>query len=56
MLIGGKSITNSIVNLAFTVPTNAISSLVDNAGYVLHAMYVYNSSLVFAGGNCEYVF
>ena len=56
MLIGGKSITNSIVNLAFTVPTNAISSLVDNSGYVLHAMYVYNSSLVFAGGNCEYVF
>jgi hypothetical protein len=56
MLIGGKSITNSIVNLAFTVPTNTISLLGDPNGFELHAMYVYNSSLVFAGGNCEYVF
>jgi hypothetical protein len=60
MLIGGKSITNSIVNLQFSVPqtpSNIPAVPVDyNSKWVLHAMYAYNSSLVFAGGNCEYVF
>jgi hypothetical protein len=49
MLVAGKSITNSIVNLQFSTPYSASS-------WVLHAMYLYNSSLVFSGGNCEYVF
>jgi hypothetical protein len=53
MLVAGKSITNSIVNFSFTVPQTQ-----DNitTGWVLNALYLYNSSLVFAGGNCEYVF
>jgi len=58
MLIGGKSITNSIVNLQFNVPYSAPAGAAANwqTSWRLHAMYVYNSSLVFAGGNCEYVF
>lgn len=50
MLVGGKSITNSIVNLInVNVPDPTQT-------YTLHAVYLYNSSLVFSGGNCEYVF
>ena len=49
MLVAGRSITNSIVNLAFSTPYSS-------ATWVLHAVYLYNSSLVFSGGNCEYVF
>jgi len=54
MLVSGKSITNSIVNYEFSIPANA-TALPSNS-WVLHALYLYNSSLVFAGGNCEYVF
>ena len=49
MLVAGRSITNSIVNFAFSTPTSS-------PNYILHAVYLYNSSLVFSGGNCEYVF
>jgi hypothetical protein len=51
MLVSGRSITNSIVNFQFTTPANASSN-----SWTLHALYLYNSSLVFAGGNCEYVY
>lgn len=51
MLVAGRSITNSIVNFQFNTPANASSD-----SWILHALYLYNSSLVFAGGNCEYVF
>jgi hypothetical protein len=54
MLVSGKSITNSIVNYEFTIPANATN--LPSSSWVLHALYLYNSSLVFAGGNCEYVF
>jgi len=54
MLVSGKSITNSIVNYQFSIPASA-TALPTNS-WVLHALYLYNSSLVFAGGNCEYVF
>ena len=49
MLVAGRSITNSIVNYQFDVPY-------PSNNWVLHAVYLYNSSLVFSGGNCEYVF
>jgi hypothetical protein len=51
MLVSGRSITNSIVNLQFNTP-----AYVSASSWTLHALYLYNSSLVFAGGNCEYVF
>lgn len=50
MLVAGKTITNSVVNLRFNVPDPTKS------GWILHAVYLYNSSLVFANGNCEYTF
>ena len=54
MLVSGKSITNSIVNYQFSIPARAVGAPANS--WVLHALYLYNSSLVFAGGNCEYVF
>lgn len=51
MLVAGKSITNSIVNLQFSTPP-----YITGGNWELHAVYLYNSSLVFAGGNAEYVF
>jgi len=54
MLVSGKSITNSIVNYQFSIPASAVGA--PTTSWVLHAVYLYNSSLVFAGGNCEYVF
>ena len=50
MLVAGKSITNSVVNITNLNVPNTGST------YTLHALYLYNSSLVFSGGNCEYVF
>lgn len=52
MLVAGKSITNSIVNLTFTPPSDCAAG----NPYTLHAMYCYSASLIFAGGNAEYVF
>jgi len=49
ILLAGKTITNSIVNVQFTTPD-------DTAGYTLHALYLYNSSIVFAHGGCDYSF
>lgn len=49
MLVAGKTITNSVVNLSFTVPSSG-------AGWVLHAVYLYNASLVFANGNAEFTY
>ena len=48
-LIHGKPILNAVVNLTFDVP--ALSS-----SYVLHAMYLYNSSLLCSRGSAEYIF
>jgi len=49
LLVAGRTISNSIVNLSFTVPSAG-------SGWLLRAVYLYNSSLVFAGGNCEFTF
>jgi len=48
-LVHGKPILNAVVNLQFDVP--ALSST-----YVLHAMYLYNASLLCSRGSAEYIF
>jgi len=48
-LVAGKPILNAVVNLTFTTPTQA-------SDYVLHALYLYNSSLLMSRGSAEYIF
>jgi len=48
-LVHGKPILNAVVNLTFTCP-------VASASFVLHAMYLYNSSLLCSRGSSEYIF
>jgi len=47
-LIHGKPILNAVVNLSLTTP--------DNSAYTLHAMYLYNASLLCSRGSSEYIF
>ena len=49
-LVHGKPILNAVVNLQFTTPDNTAG------GYTLHAVYLYNSSLLFSRGSSEYIF
>lgn len=46
--VPGLSVQNAVVNLSLTTP--------DTDAYVLHAVYLYNSALLFADGNAEFVF
>jgi hypothetical protein len=48
-LVHGKPILNAVVNLQFRAPTAS-------ASFVLHAMYLYNSSLLCSRGSSEYIF
>jgi hypothetical protein len=48
-LVHGKPITNGIINLALTTPTG-------QSDWVLNVSYVYNSTLLFSQGTCDYVF
>jgi hypothetical protein len=48
-LVHGKPITNGIVNLLITTPTA-------QSDWVLNISYVYNSTLLFSSGTCDYVF
>ena len=48
-LIHGKPITNGIINLLLTTPTA-------QSDWVLNVSYVYNSTLLFSQGTCDYVF
>jgi hypothetical protein len=50
LLVGGKSITNSIINFKCDTPN------INGAVWRLHWLACFNSSLVFSGGNCEYSF
>lgn len=50
LLVAGKSITNSIVNFQFSTPVKS------GASWRLNWVSFYNSSLIFAQGNCEYSF
>jgi len=47
-LVHGKPILNAVVNLKFTCP--------DASNYTLHAMYLYNASLLCSRGSAEYIF
>lgn len=47
-LVHGKPILNAVVNLTFTTP--------DSGAYTLHAVYLYNSSLLMSRGSSEYIF
>jgi len=48
-LVHGKPITNGIVNLLLQTPTA-------EADWVLNVSYIYNSTLLFSQGTCDYVF
>lgn len=48
-LVHGKPITNGIVNLDLITPTAA-------ADWILNVSYVYNATLLFSQGTCDYVF
>lgn len=48
-LVHGKPILNAVVNLTFDVPALSTS-------YILHAQYLYNSSLLCSRGSAEYIF
>ena len=48
-LIHGKPITNGIVNLQITTPTA-------QSDWVLNVSYIYNATLLFSSGTCDYVF
>jgi len=48
LLIHGKPILNAVVNLQFSCP--------DGSAYTLHAMYLYNASLLCSRGSAEYIF
>ena len=47
-LVHGKPILNAVVNLQFTCP--------DSRDYTLHAVYLYNASLLMSRGSSEYIF
>lgn len=46
VLVHGKPILNAVVQLSFTAPSAGI----------LHAMYLYNASLLCSRGSAEYIF
>jgi len=52
ILVHGKEITNGIVNLEVTPPAGVSAP----AGWTLHVVYVYNSTLVFSRGTAELQF
>jgi len=47
-LVHGKPILNAVVNLSFNCP--------DASAYTLHAVYLYNASLLMSRGSAEYIF
>ena len=51
ILMHGKSITNGIVNL-----NNLVIPYVSQVGWSLNISYVYNTTLLFSQGSCDYVF
>ena len=58
ILVHGKPITNGIVNFNnLTVPYTSVPlRLGGPSGWTLHVSYVYNTTLLFSQGTCDYVF
>lgn len=48
-LVSGKPILNAVVNLTLNTPSA-------QSDWVLHAVYIYNSSLLMSRGSAEYIF
>lgn len=48
-LVHGKPITNGIVNLQLSAPSSA-------SDWTLNVAYIYNATLLFSQGTCDYVF
>jgi len=48
-LVHGKPITNGIVNLQIQPPSS-------QTDWILNVSYVYNATLLFSQGTCDYVF
>lgn len=57
-LISGKPILNAVVNLQLTLPDEVLTAGVVSANtkVVLHAVYMYNASLLCSRGTSEYIF
>jgi hypothetical protein len=47
--VHGKAITNGIINLDIQTPTA-------QSTWKLNVSYIYNSTLLFSQGTCDYVF
>lgn len=58
MYMAGKSITNGIVNMSFTMPLYypGTTTPLDPGAYTLHVSYVYNGVLIFSQGTVDYIF
>lgn len=54
-LLHGKPVLNAVVQVLITPPAVGQTGY-DATGYVLHAMYVYNASLLCSRGSSEYIF
>lgn len=53
MLVHGKPITNGIVNLDIRLPAAYVNGTAD---WLLNVSYVYNTTLLFSQGTCDYIF
>ena len=51
ILVHGKPITNGIINL-----NNLVIPYQSTSGWTMHVSYVYNATLLFSQGTCDYVF
>ena len=51
ILVHGKPITNGIINL-----NNLVIPYQSSSGWTMHVSYVYNTTLLFSQGTCDYVF
>jgi hypothetical protein len=59
-LISGKPILNAVVNLQLTLPDEVLGapggSVATNTKVILHAVYMYNASILCSRGTSEYIF
>lgn len=57
-LVAGKPVLNAVINLSLTLPDEVLTAGVVTTGLkcVLHAVYLYNASLLCSRGTSEYIF
>jgi hypothetical protein len=56
ILVHGKPITNGIINLNNLVVPYLSGGSETAGGWTMHISYVYNATLLFSQGSCDYVF